>query len=96
MGSPCEGQAPQTSTFVESCGPSHASGVPLSASSRMLPAIFTIELPVEMPRASFPPVHGGGGGVTQTRMSRSRNTLAPLGMILQWLVQEPRGFVGFV
>jgi hypothetical protein len=26
----------------------------------MLPAVFTIELPVATPRALFPPVHGGG------------------------------------
>jgi hypothetical protein len=33
----------------------------LSASlSRMLPAVFTIKLLAETPRALFPPVHGGG------------------------------------
>jgi hypothetical protein len=36
----------------------HASGALLLASSRTLPIVFTIELPVETPRASFPPVHG--------------------------------------
>jgi hypothetical protein len=43
---------------VESHGPSpRASGVPLLASSPMLPTIFTIELSAETPRASFPLVH---------------------------------------
>jgi hypothetical protein len=28
-------------------------------SSRTLPAVSTIELPAEMPWASYPPVHGG-------------------------------------
>jgi hypothetical protein len=60
-GRPCEGQAPWTSNSAESHGPSpHTSGAPLPASSRTLPVIFTIELPDETPRASFPPVHGGG------------------------------------
>jgi hypothetical protein len=33
--------------------------------------------------------------MTQTWLSRSHNTLAPLGTILQWLTQEPRVVVGF-
>jgi hypothetical protein len=34
-------------------------------------------------------------GVTQTRLSRSRKTLVPLGTILQRLAQEPMVVVGF-
>jgi hypothetical protein len=46
---------------VESSGPSpRASGATLLASSRTLPVVFTIELPVGTPRALFPLVHGGG------------------------------------
>jgi hypothetical protein len=57
---PCEGQAPRTSNSVESHNPfPHASGAQLPASSRMLPDVFTIELPVETSWFSFPPVHGG-------------------------------------
>jgi hypothetical protein len=60
-GSPCEGQAPRSSNSVESRGPSpRASGAPLPAPLRRSPAVSTIELPAETPRASFPPVHGGG------------------------------------
>jgi hypothetical protein len=33
--------------------------------------------------------------VTQTQLSRFRKTLTPLDTILQWLTQEPTGFVGF-
>jgi hypothetical protein len=59
-GSPREGQAPRTSNTVESCGPSPlARGAPVPASYWTLPAIFTIELPAEAPRASFPLVHSG-------------------------------------
>jgi hypothetical protein len=60
-GSPREGQSPQMSNSIESHEPSpRASGSPLPASSRMLPAISTIELPAETLWASFHPVHGGG------------------------------------
>jgi hypothetical protein len=60
-GSPREGQAPQTGNSVESRWPSpRTSGAPLLASSRMLPAVLTIELPAETPWASFPRIHGGG------------------------------------
>jgi hypothetical protein len=49
------------SNSVESRGPSpRASGALLLASSQMLPAVFTIEIPTETLWASFPPVHGGG------------------------------------
>ena len=32
----------------------------LTSLSQMLPAVFTIKLSIETPRALFPPVHGGG------------------------------------
>jgi hypothetical protein len=60
-GSPSKGQAPRTSNSVESHEPSpRACGASLLASSRTLPAIFTIELLTEMSQALFPPVHNGG------------------------------------
>jgi hypothetical protein len=60
-GSPPEGQAPWSSNFVESRGPSpHASGAPLSAPlGRSLPSPLSSFRP-KTPRASFPPVHDGG------------------------------------
>ena len=62
--SPSQGPSSRSGNSVDSLGPSpRASGslMCLSASlSRMLPAIFTIKLPAETPRALFPPVHGGG------------------------------------
>jgi hypothetical protein len=79
-GSPHEGQAPQSSNFVESCGPSpRASGAPLLAPfRRSLPS----------PLSSFRPKRRMPGSlqymvavVTQTRLSRSRKTLTPLGTI---------------
>jgi hypothetical protein len=49
---------------VGSLGPSpRASGSPVclpASLSRTAPAVFTIKLPAETPRALFPPVHGGG------------------------------------
>jgi hypothetical protein len=60
-GSLREGQAPQTSNSVESCGPSPlASGASLPAFSWMLPAVFTIELSAKMSWALFLLVHDGG------------------------------------
>jgi hypothetical protein len=60
-GSPREGQAPRSSNSVESHGPSPPAKWCLAfGSSRTLPAVSTIELPVKMLRASFPLVHGGG------------------------------------
>ena len=50
-----------SSNFVESHVPSpHASGAPILVFSRMLTAVFTIELLAKTSRASFPSVHGGG------------------------------------
>jgi hypothetical protein len=60
-GSPREGQAPQSSNSVESHGPSpHASGALLPAPlGRSLPSPLSSFWP-KTPRASFPPVNGGG------------------------------------
>ena len=62
--SPSQGPSSWLGNSVDSLGPSpRASGsltcLPTSL-SRMLPAVFTIKLPAEMPRALFPLVHGGG------------------------------------
>ena len=79
-GSPREGQAPRSSNSVESHGPSpRASGAPLPAPLGRSPP---------SPLSSFRPKRRGPrslrytvAAVTQTRLSRSRKTLAPLGTI---------------
>jgi hypothetical protein len=79
-GSPCEGQAPRSSNSVESRGPSsRASGAPLPAPLGRSPL---------SPLSSFRPKRRGPRSlrytvvaVTQTRLSRSRKTLVPLGTI---------------
>jgi hypothetical protein len=79
-GSPREGQAPRSSNSVESRGPSpHASGAPLLAPLGRSPP---------SPLSSFRPKRCGPRSlrytvavVTQTRLSRSRKTPAPLGTI---------------
>jgi hypothetical protein len=79
-GNPCEGQTPRSSNSVESRGPSpRASGAPLPAPLGRSPP---------SPLSSFQPKHRGPrslrytvAAVTQTRLSRSRKTLAPLGTI---------------
>jgi hypothetical protein len=79
-GSPLEVQAPRSSNSVESRGPSpHASGDPLLA---------PLGLSLPSPLSSFQPKRHGPRflrymvvAVTQTRLSRSRKTLAPLGTI---------------
>jgi hypothetical protein len=79
-GSPREGQAPWSSNFVESRGPSPgASGAPLPAPLGRSPP---------SPLSSFRPKHRGPrslrymvAAVTQMRLSRFRNTLAPLSTI---------------
>jgi hypothetical protein len=79
-GSPREGQAPRSSNSVESRGPSpRASGAPLPAPLGRSPP---------SPLSSFrPKCHGPRSlrytmaVVTQTRLSRSHKTLAPLGTI---------------
>jgi hypothetical protein len=80
-GSPHEGQAPRSSNSVESHGPPpHASGAPLLAPLGCSPP---------SPLSSFRPKRRGPrflrytvAVVTQTRLSRSRKTLAPLGTIV--------------
>jgi hypothetical protein len=79
-GSPREGKAPRSSNSVESCGPSpHASGAPLLTPLERFPS---------SPLSSFRPKYRGPHSlwytvavVTQTRLPRSRKTLAPLGTI---------------
>jgi hypothetical protein len=79
-GSPREGQAPRSSNSVESRGPSpRASGAPLPAPLGHSPP---------SPLSSFRPKRRGPrslrytvAAVTQTRLSRSRKTLAPHGTI---------------
>jgi hypothetical protein len=79
-GSPREGQASRSSNSVESRGPSpRASGAPLPAPLGRFPP---------SPLSSFRPKRRGPrslrymvAAVTQTRLSWSRKTLAPLGTI---------------
>jgi hypothetical protein len=79
-GSPPKGQAPWSSNSIESRGPSpHASGAPLPAPLGRSPP---------SPLSSFRQKRRGPrslrytvAAVTQTRLSRSRKTLAPLGTI---------------
>ena len=60
-GSPREGQAPRSSNSVESHGPSpRASGAPLLAPLGHSPMSPLSSFRPKTPRASFPPVHGGG------------------------------------
>jgi hypothetical protein len=79
-GSPREGQAPRSSNNVESRGSSpRASGAPLPAPLGRFPS---------SPLTSFQPKRSGPrslqymvAAVTQTWLSQSRKTLAPLGTI---------------
>jgi hypothetical protein len=79
-GSPREGQEPRSSNSVESRGPSpRASGAPLPAPLGRSPP---------SPLSSFRPKRRGPRSlrytmatVTQTRLSQSRKSLAPLGTI---------------
>ena len=92
-GSPREGQAPRSSNSVESRGPSpRASGAPLPAPLGRSPP---------SPLSSFRPKRRGPrslrytvAAVTQTRLSRSRKTLAPLGTITTVRVRA-EGLCGF-
>jgi hypothetical protein len=64
-GSPREGQAPRSSNSVESHRPSpHASGAPRRLHYRVTlgrsPSSPLSSFQLKTPRASFPPVHGGG------------------------------------
>jgi hypothetical protein len=80
-GSPREGQAPRSSNSIESCRPSpRVSGASLLAPLRRSPS---------SPLSSFWPKRCGPRSlwymvavVTQTRLSWSRKTLAPLGTIM--------------
>jgi hypothetical protein len=79
-GSPCESQAPRSSNSIESHGSSpRTSGAPLLAPLGRSPP---------SPLSSFRPKCRGPrslrytvAAMTQTRLSRSRKTLAPLGTI---------------
>jgi hypothetical protein len=92
-GSPLEGQAPRSSNSVESRGPSpRASGAPLPASLRRS---------LLSPLSSFRPKRRGPCSlrytvavVTQTRLSRSRKTLAALGTITTARTRA-KGLCGF-
>jgi hypothetical protein len=77
-GSPCEGQAPRSSNSVESRGPSpRASGASLPAPPGRSPPspLSSFELKRRGPRSLWYTV----ATVTQTRLSRSHKSLAPLG-----------------
>jgi hypothetical protein len=79
-GSPREGQAPRSSNSIESRGPSpRASGAPLPAPLGRPPPSPLSSFRLKTQRTSFPPYTVAV--VTQTRLSRSRKTLAPLGTI---------------
>jgi hypothetical protein len=79
-GSPREGQAPRSSNSVESRWASpRVSGAPLLSPLGRSPPSPLSSFWLKTSRVSFPPVHGGD--VTQTRLSQSRKTLAPLGTI---------------
>jgi hypothetical protein len=71
-GSPREGQAPRSSNSVESCGPS-----PRASGAQLLAPLSSFRLKCHGPRSLWYTV----AAVTQTRLSRSRKTLAPLGTI---------------
>jgi hypothetical protein len=89
-----EGQVPRSSNSVESHGPSpRASGAPLPAPLGRSPSppLSSFRLKRRGPRSLQYMVVV----VTQTRLSRSRKTLVPVGTILQRLAQKPRGFVSF-
>jgi hypothetical protein len=93
-GSTREGQTPRSSNSVESRRPSpHASGAPLPTPLGCSPPspLSSFQPKLHRPRSLRYTV----AVVAQTRLSRSRKTLAPLGTILQRLTQEPRGYVGF-
>jgi hypothetical protein len=92
-GSPHEGQAPRSSNFVESRGSSpRASGAPLSA---------PLGRSSSSPLSIFRPKHRGPhslwytvAAVTQTRLSRSRKTLAPL-VTITTARARAKGLCGF-
>jgi hypothetical protein len=93
-GSPRESQAPRSSNSIESRGPSpRASGASLPALLGRSPS---------SPLSSFRPKRRGPRSlrytvavVTQTRLSRSRKTLAPLGTITTARARA-EGLCGFI
>ena len=93
-GSPREGQAPRSSNSVESRGPS-----PRASGAAPLPAPLGHSPP--SPLSSFRPKRRGVSfpwytvaAVTQTRLSRSRKTLAPLDTITTTCTKA-EGLCGF-
>ena len=92
-GSPLEGQAPRSSNSVESRGPSpRASGAPLSAPpGRSLPSPLS-SFRSKRHRPHF--LRYTVAAVTQTRLSRSRKTLTPLGTITMARARA-KGLCGF-
>jgi hypothetical protein len=79
-GSPREGQAPRSSNSIESHGPSPCtSGAPLPAPLGRSPpsSLSSFRLKRHGPRSLWYTV----AAMTQTRLSQSRKTLAPLGTI---------------
>jgi hypothetical protein len=64
-----------------------------SSFSRSLSVVFTIELPTETSRASS--LRYTVVVAPQTRLMRSRKTLAPLGIITM-AHSKAKGFVGFL
>jgi hypothetical protein len=92
-GSPREGQAPRSSNSVESRGPSpRASGAPLPAPLGRSPPspLSSFRLKRRGPHSLRYTV----AAVTQTRLSRSRKTLAPLGTIIMTHARA-EGLCGF-
>jgi hypothetical protein len=89
-GSPHEGQAPRSSNSVESRGPSpRATGASLPAPLGRSPPSPLSSFQPKTPRASFPPVHGGGHDtnavVTVSRDSHPLGTITTtrtIGMLL--------------
>jgi hypothetical protein len=92
-GNPREGQAPWSSNSVESRGPSpRASGAPLLAPLGRSPPspLSSFRLKRRGPRS----LRYTMAAVTQTRLSRSRKTLAPLGTITMAYARA-EGLCGF-
>jgi hypothetical protein len=92
--SPREGQAPRSSNSVESHMPSpRTNGAPLPAPFGRSPSY---------PLSNFRPKRHGARSLrytvavmTQTRLSQSRKTLAPLGTITTARTRDEGGIVGF-
>ena len=92
-GSPREGQAPRSSNSVESRGPSpRASGAPLPAPLGRSPPspLSSFRLERRGPRFLWYTVVA----MSQTRLTRSRKTLAPLGTITTARARA-KGLCGF-